>query len=115
MDCLCSRNRRGDRGLKMNPENDNSKDQGEILAFMKDMKKESESMMKDLMEIDDILLSLRDKVQKGKISKKKTIEIINSIRLRIGVIEREDKRELNEEEIAQSLLQKLKRWVDEVV
>lgn len=99
----------------MNPENDNSKDQGEILAFMKDMKKESESMMKDLMEIDDILLSLRDKVQKGKISKKKTIEIINSIRLRIGVIEREDKRELNEEEIAQSLLQKLKRWVDEVV
>ena len=67
------------------------------------------------MEIDDILLSLRDKVQKGKISKKKTIEIINSIRLRIGVIEREDKRELNEEEIAQSLLQKLKRWVDEVV
>ena len=34
----------------MNPENDNSKDQGEILAFMKDMKKESESMMKDFPE-----------------------------------------------------------------
>ena len=99
----------------MNPTNKNPKDQGEILAFMKDMKKESESMMKDLMEIDDILLSLRDRVQKGKISKKRTIEMINSIRLRIGVLEREDKRELNEEEIAQSLLQKLKRWVDEVV
>lgn len=99
----------------MNPKNDNSNDKGEILSFMRDMKKESESMMKDLMEIDDILLSLRDQVQKGKISKKKTIEIINSIRLRIGVLEREDKRELNEEEITQSLLQKLKRWIDEVV
>ncbi|KYK26068.1 hypothetical protein AYK26_01320 [Euryarchaeota archaeon SM23-78] len=101
----------------MSPTNaaENEEDKGEIMYFMRDIKNESQAMMKDLMEIDDLLLSLKERLQVGRIDRYKIEEIIDSIRLRIGVIEREDKREMDEEEEAASLLMKLKKWVDLIV
>ena len=90
-------------------------EQGEILAFMKDMEKESKSMMQDLMEIDDKLASVQNRLELDRADRKELVKDIEAIRMRIGVLEREDKREINEEEVAKSLLAKLKRWVDQVV
>jgi hypothetical protein len=88
---------------------------GEVMAFMRDMEEESKSMMQDLIEIDDMLLSLQERIETGKSDNREILRTIENVRVRIGVIEREDKRELNEEEIAESLLSKLKKWVEQVV
>lgn len=96
----------------MNPE---IKEEGEVIRFIENIKKDSQSIMKDLEEIDSRLVRLNNLVEKGTVDKEKIIDLINSIRIRIGVLEREDNRELSEEEIAETLLEKLKRWVDQVV
>lgn len=93
--------------------NDNSR--GEIIAFMKDMKKESKNMMDELIDIDDMLSKLKIKLSQDSDCKKDLYRIIDAIRLRIGVMEREDRIELNEEQEAETLLEKLKKWVDQVV
>jgi predicted nucleic acid-binding Zn-ribbon protein len=90
-------------------------DQGEILAFMKDIERESRSMMDDLVQLDNRLASVQGKLERGKGDKKELAKEIEAIRVRIGALEREDKRELSEEEVAKSLLGKLKRWIDQVV
>lgn len=91
------------------------KEKGEVIKFMEDIKTESETMMRNLMEVDDKLLSLEDRLELGEVDKKEILKIIESVRLRIGVLEKEDRRELGEEEIAESLLGTLKKWVDQVV
>ena len=68
-----------------------------------------------LIDLDDKLLSLQDRLELGEVDKKEILKIIESVRLRIGVLEKEDKRELGEEEIAESLLSTLKKWIDQVV
>lgn len=85
------------------------------MHFMKDMESESKSMMKDLAEIDDMLLSLKERVDDGRADRREILQTIEAIRLRIGVLEKEDKIEINEEEVAESLLAKVKKWVDQVV
>ncbi|MBN2458964.1 hypothetical protein JXB28_01655 [Candidatus Woesearchaeota archaeon] len=97
-----------DEEYKGNPE-------GEVMAFMRDMKKESKNMMTELIDIDDLLSKLKIKIAEDSTSKKELYRIIDSIRLRIGVMEREDRIELNEEEEAETLLEKLKKWVDQIV
>jgi hypothetical protein len=96
-----------------NGEKPNSR--GEIIAFMKDMKKESKAMMNELIDIDDMLSKLKMKLADESSSKREIYRMIDSIRLRIGVMEREDRIELNEEDEAETLLEKLKKWVDQVV
>ena len=90
-------------------------EKGELVKFMDDIKKESEVMMNELKTIDDILLSLKSRINAGSEDKDKLIRDIDDIRMRIGVIEGEDRREMNEEEVAESLLKKLKNWVDKIV
>ncbi|MBW2990891.1 hypothetical protein KY348_04250 [Candidatus Woesearchaeota archaeon] len=99
----------------MSKENIAAQGEGELMKFMEDMKKESQNMMKDLEEIDTRLVHLKELIEKENADKEKIIDLINSIRIRIGVLEKEDVREMNEEEIAESLLKKLKKWVDQVV
>jgi len=90
-------------------------EEGEVMEFMKDMEKESKSMMDDLAEIDNALLSLKERIEDKRADTDEIIKVIDKIRSRIGVVEREDKRELDEEEVAETLLDKLKRWVDQIV
>jgi hypothetical protein len=90
-------------------------DKGEVMSFMKDMEEESKSMMQDLTGIDDMLVSLKERLEEDRADKREILRIIESVRLRIGVLEKEDKIEINEEEVAESLLSKLKKWVDQVV
>jgi len=82
---------------------------------MKDMKKESKAMMNELIDIDDMLSRLKIRLTDESASKRELYRIIDAIRLRIGVMEREDRIELNEEEEAETLLEKLKKWVDQIV
>jgi len=94
---------------------ENKFDEGEVMHFMKDIEKESRSMMEDLAQIDNTLLSLKERVEEDRIDRREILRIIESVRLRIGVLEKEDKREINEEEVAESLLDKLRKWVDQLV
>ena len=98
----------------MSPET-HKQNQGELEKFMKDMTDESRNIMRGLMEIDDYLASLQDKLELKDVDKESLIKEIQDLRLRIGVLEREDKREVSEEEVATTLLEKLKKWVDEAV
>ncbi len=98
----------------MSPEM-HKQNQGELEKFMKAMTDESRNIMRDLMEIDDYLASLQDKLELKDVDKQSLIKEIQDLRLRIGVLEREDKRELSEEEVATTLLEKLKKWVEEAV
>jgi len=100
---------------KNNYDGEGLEDEGEVMHFMKDMESESKSMMKDLAEIDDMLLSLKERVDDGRADRREILQTIEAIRLRIGVLEKEDKIEINEEEVAESLLAKVKKWVDQVV
>ncbi len=90
-------------------------DKGEVMHFMRDIEEESRSMMEDLTQIDNMLLSLKERVEEDRADRRELLRVIESIRLRIGVLEKEDRIEINEEEVAESLLAKLKKWVDQVV
>ncbi|HJX05566.1 MAG TPA: hypothetical protein VJ461_02565 [Candidatus Nanoarchaeia archaeon] len=101
----------------MQEDDDNEKKnaEGEIISFMRDIEKESKSMMSDLVEIDDKLSELKSKIAMEKTSKREIFRMIDTIRLRIGIMEREDRREMNEEEVAETLLEKLRKWINQVV
>lgn len=90
-------------------------DKGEVMAFMKDIEEESKSMMQDLAQIDDMLVSLAERLEEDRADKREILRTIESVRVRIGVMEKEDRIEMNEEEVAESLLSKLKKWVEQVV
>ena len=100
---------------KNNDAEEKGDDEGEVMQFMRDIEKDSKSMMQDLTDIDDMLKSLQERVEESRADSKEILRTIENVRLRIGVMEREDKRELNEEEVEESLLSKLKKWVDQIV
>jgi hypothetical protein len=89
--------------------------EGEVMRFMKDIQKESKSMMHDLTDIDGMLISLQERIGSGRADKDEILRAIENIRVRIGVLEREDDREMNEEEVAESLLNKLRSWMEQIV
>ena len=85
-------------------------EEGELMRFLRDIENESKSMMHDLSEIDGMLMSLQERVDSGKSKiKSELLRTIENVRVRIGVLEREDKREMGEEEVAESLLDKLEK------
>ncbi len=89
-----------------------NKEEGEISAIMGDIKRDTQSMMDDIREVNDFLNDLEKLLQTEKVDKEQVMETIKAIKLRIGVLEKEDQRELSEEEIADSLISKLKKWMD---
>ncbi len=89
--------------------------EGEVIQFMRDIKKESEALMMELIEIDGMLSKLENRLRTEDVAKEETLKTIEQVRLRIGTLEKEDRREMNEEDVAESLLMKLKKWVDQVV
>ena len=89
--------------------------EGEVIQFMRDIKKESEALMMELIEIDGMLSKLENRLRTEDVAKEETLKTIEQVRLRIGTLEKEDRREMNEEDVAESLLMKLKKWVNQVV
>ncbi|MBN2052030.1 hypothetical protein JW756_00840 [Candidatus Woesearchaeota archaeon] len=89
--------------------------EGEVMAFMEDLEEDSKSMMQDLMDIDGMLLNLQERVELKNPGKEEILKDIESIRFRIGVLEKKDRIELSEEEEVETLLDKLKKWVDRVM
>ena len=91
-------------------------DKGEVFELMGDIKREATNMLEDLQDIDSSLTELENRIKDvDQINKEELLGIIETIRIKIGTIEKEDKRELEEEEIANNLLSKLKKWVDTIV
>jgi hypothetical protein len=93
-----------------------SNENGELSAFLNDMKEESADMMKKLVYIDSILINLQNMlISDDGIKKEYILSKIKEIRGQIGSIEQEDEMELGEEEETDTLLSKLKKWVDQIV
>ena len=90
-------------------------ERGEIDQILEDIKSESKEMMKELMEVDNILISVKDSIDFGDFDKEELINKINDIRMRIGALEKDDVKEEKYEEIADNLILKLKKWVDLIV
>ena len=92
-----------------------SRSAGEIDEILQDIRKESKTMMKDLMEVDNILVSLKDKIENDHFDKEEFLKEIEGIRSMIGSLEKEDVQEENYEEIADNLIKKLKKWINLIV
>ncbi len=89
---------------------------GEIEFILKDLKHESESIMHELMEMEDLLVKMKTTLESGQIINKETLlGDIMALRNRIGVIERIDSKEFGEEKAAGNLLEKLRGMIDKCI
>jgi hypothetical protein len=97
-------------------EGNGSDNPGELIKYIEDFKKESEEMIKNLLFVDDLLQNLERRITLGEqLTSDELSEQLKDIRYRIGQIKQEEEEELDEEIIANNLLNKLRRWVDELV
>ena len=67
-----------------------------IIYVLRDIKSEAELMLKDLMEVDTIVGSLQEKVTNESVDNSAIISELKQIRIRIGVLEKEDEKELEQ-------------------
>jgi hypothetical protein len=102
--------------LKNIEEDNDESDDGELIKYIKDFKRESQDMIKNLLYVDDLLNNIQRRIELGEgISNEELLETVKDIRQRIGQVRKEEEDELGEELIANNLLNKLKRWVEEIV
>jgi len=101
----------------MSDEEPEAKDgsEGEAIEFLEDLEKESESIIEYLKEIDEKLETITDIIKQEKFDKNDILTEIAAIRLRIGVIENKGRKEISEEEEVESLLSKIRRWMEAIV
>jgi len=86
--------------------------QGEITLILKDLKSESEAVMQKLKEMENLLATMNEGVKVGTLGSELLLADIQDLRDKIGVIERVDAKEENEEVAADNLIEKLKRMID---
>jgi hypothetical protein len=102
--------------LKDIPEDTDPTDDGEIIRYVKAFKEEGEDMIKNLLYVDEILQSLQRRVELGEhITDDELVDKIKELRAFVGEIKKEEEDELGEDIIANNLLNKLKKWVNELV
>ena len=101
--------------MEISNKNNTIRKKGEIDNILKDMKLEGEAMMRNLREIDNLLITLDEKNKSDNVDKEEISDLIKFIRLKIGILEKEDQTEENFEEMADNLLLRLKRWMDDII
>ena len=101
--------------MEISNKNNTIRKKGEIDNILKDMKLEGEAMMRNLIEIDNLLITLDEKNKSDNVDKEEISDLIKFIRLKIGILEKEDQTEENFEEMADNLLLRLKRWMDDII
>jgi hypothetical protein len=81
---------------------------GEMELLLNDLRTESESMMHELSELEDMLVQLKGAVESGRIEKSKLLASIEEMRKKVGLVEHLDQDEYNIESSLASLVSKFK-------
>jgi hypothetical protein len=102
--------------MKDQSEDSDNSNPGELIKYVQDFKAESEDMIKNLLYVDELVQSLERRIELGERPDDDELsDKLKDIRLRIGEIKKEEEEELDGELIANNLLNKLRKWVDELV
>jgi hypothetical protein len=88
-----------------------SKD-GKFDEILRDLRHESESIMYELSEMEEMLLEMKKGVEKGTLSDSELLNSIDELRKKIGLVEHLDQEEYKIEESAAALVYKLKELID---
>ena len=87
--------------------------EGEGKLLLEQIRVLSSEILENLMEIDDKLASLQESVQIGEsLDRASAIDKIREIRIVIGVMEKEDTEEIEDEKILQNMIQKLNNLIN---
>lgn len=87
--------------------------EGEGKLLLEQIRQISQDILSNLMDIEDKLSKLQDSVKYNEeINKEALLNQITEIRLRIGVMEREDTQEIEEEKILENLITKINSLID---
>lgn len=103
--------------MEENPSsNSEEKVKGEMELILDELKIEAEKIMHELTEMEDILVKMKDHIQRGdKIDPGELLYNIEKVRTKIGIIEHIDFEELNEAQSAENLMVKLKGMISKCI
>jgi len=88
-------------------------DIGEGTKLLEQIHEMSKDVMEDLVELDNKLSKLQNTIEtKDEIDKDELLQQIKDLRTTIGAIEHEDSEEMEEEEILESMMKKLKNLIE---
>ena len=89
---------------------------GEATMLLEEIKTLSQDIFDVLMEIDNRIADIENESKlKEEIDRNSLLEKLGAIRQKIGAIEREDTREIDDEKILQNLFRKLDSLIDQVI
>lgn len=89
---------------------------GEVSEIIKNLEKETTSMMSYLQDIDDKLIEIHDEIKESEtLDRENLMKTIVKIREMIGTLENQDKAESAQEEAADNLIKRFKQLIDKVV
>ena len=89
---------------------------GEATLLLQEIRTISQDIFNVLVEIDGSLAAIGEDVStKESFDREELIGKIKEIRQKIGLMEKEDEHEINEEEILQNLFNKLDSLIDQVI
>lgn len=82
---------------------------GQLDFILEDLKRETQEILHELAEVEEDLLHLQEDIEReDSIDKGKVLSTIKALRERIGIIERIDVKEFDDEKTAENLIEKLR-------
>lgn len=83
-------------------------DETEGKNALQQIRQMSQDLLEHAIEIDNLIADLHNRIKSGsEINKEELLNSLNEIRFKIGVIEREDTEELEEEEVLEHMISKI--------
>ncbi|MBI2558371.1 hypothetical protein HYW20_03535 [Candidatus Woesearchaeota archaeon] len=83
-------------------------DEAEGKIVLQQIRQMSQDLLEHAIDIDNLLADLHNRIKSGgQINKEDLLNSLNEIRFKIGVIEREDTEEMQEEEILENMIAKI--------
>ena len=102
--------------LKSIQDDNDPTDDGELIRYVKAFREQSYDMIKQMESSDEYMYSMQRRLELGDdVKKEEILAFIKELRARVGNIKKEEEAELGEERIAINLLNKLRKWVQEMV
>lgn len=83
-------------------------DETEGKNVLQQIRQMSQDLLEHAIEIDNLIADLHNRIKSdSEINKEELLNSLNEIRFKIGVIEREDTEELEEEEVLEHMISKI--------
>jgi len=83
-------------------------DEAEGKLVLQQIRQMSRDLLEHAIDIDNFLADLHNRIKSGgQINKEELLDSLNEVRFKIGVIEREDTEELEEEEVLEHMISKI--------